>query len=88
MTEIGLRSTKVLTRGEIMVVIPNAKLAEASIENVSVGKNLAVNLELGLEYGTSAGEMQIAVELLKIFDEQEGVLKKKLVHFLPTTHLR
>ena len=82
-TEIGLRSTKILTRGQIMVVIPNSKLAEASIENVSVGKNLAVNLELGLEYGTSGGEVQIAVEILKnILEEQEGVLKKKLVHFL------
>ena len=81
--EIGLRSTKIMTRGKIMVVIPNSKLAEASIENVSVGKNLAVNLEIGLVYGTSASQMQHAVEILKhILEEQDGVLNEKLVHFL------
>ena len=81
--EIGLRSTKIMTRGRIMVVIPNAKLAEACIENVSVGKNLAVNLELGLIYGTSAKQMQHAVEILKhILESQEGVLNEMLVHFL------
>ncbi|MED5463312.1 MAG: mechanosensitive ion channel family protein [Myxococcota bacterium] len=82
-TEIGLRSTKLRTRGKILVIIPNNKIAEAPIENVSVGRNLAVNLELGLVYQTTAARLQEAVDILTtILDEQEGVLSEKLIHFL------
>lgn len=81
--DIGLRSTKIRTRGQILVIVPNNKLADGPIENMSVGKNLAVNLSLGLVYETSADAMERAVKVIsEILDEQEGVLAKKLVHFL------
>ena len=81
--DIGLRSTKIRTRGKILVVIPNNKLADGPIENMSVGKNLAVNIDLGLVYETSATSVEEAVKIItEILENQDGVMTDKLIHFL------
>jgi MscS family membrane protein len=82
-TDIGLRSTKIETRGRIQVVIPNRVIAQAAIENVSLGGDLAVNLAIGLTYATSDEGVRQAVAIIReILDGQEGVRDGHLIHFL------
>ena len=81
--EIGLRSTKIMTRSRIMVVIPNKALAESDIQNLSVGGDLAVELALGLVYDTTADEMDRAVSILReLFVERPDIADQTQIQFL------
>lgn len=81
--EIGLRSTKILKRGNILVVIPNKTIAEVELQNLSVGDDLAVELDLGLVYGSTADEVERAVEIVReILASRDDVADHNLLHFL------
>lgn len=81
--EIGLRSTKILKRGNILLIIPNKTIAQVELQNLSVGGDLAVEIDLGLVYGTSADRMERAVELVRtILEERDDVAAHSLLHFL------
>ncbi len=81
--EIGLRSTKILKRGNILVVIPNKTIAQVDLQNLSVGGDLAVEIDLGLVYGTTADQMEQAIELLHdILGARTDVADHNLLHFL------
>ena len=81
--DIGLRSTKVMTRSGVRVVIPNKKIAETAIENVSVHGNLAVDLKIGLVYETSAEEIQQACNIMsEILQEDAAILNNFLIQFI------
>lgn len=51
--EIGLRSTRLRTVQNTLVTLPNGKLADARIENLSLRKHIRFTTTIGLTYGTS-----------------------------------
>ncbi len=53
-TKIGLRSTRILTRDDVEVTIPNALIANAKIVNESGGpwKKFRVRVKVGVAYGS------------------------------------
>ncbi len=63
--EIGVRSTRLRTLEGRIVTIPNAKFADAPVENVSWEPSRKVKLDLGLTYSTTAEQMQQAMDILK-----------------------
>ncbi|PIP80687.1 MAG: transporter [Gammaproteobacteria bacterium CG22_combo_CG10-13_8_21_14_all_40_8] len=63
--EIGVRSTRLKTLEGRIVTIPNAKFADAPVENVSLEPTRKVILNLGLTYDTTPDKMEMAMELLK-----------------------
>ena len=63
--EIGIRSTRIRTMEKRLVTIPNFKLVEASVENISEEPLRRVLLKLGLTYNTSPGKMNEAMSILK-----------------------
>lgn len=63
--EIGIRSTRIRTLDGRMVTIPNADIANSTIVNVSSEPSRKVIADIGLIYGTTAGEMKKATEILK-----------------------
>jgi MscS family membrane protein len=80
--EIGIRSTKLRTLDGRSVAIPNAKFADAPVENISREPSRKVVLNLGLTYDTSPQQMQQAMDLLKeIGDGHPGTEEKILVGF-------
>jgi len=70
--EIGVRSTKLQTLEGRMVTIPNAKFADAPVENVSREPSRKVVLNLGLTYDTQPEKMQQAMDLLKTICDENG----------------
>ncbi len=62
--EIGVRSTRLKTLEGRIVTIPNAKFADAPVENVSLEPSRKVKLDLGLTYDTSPDQMQKAMDIL------------------------
>lgn len=58
-TAIGMRSTRLLTRADVEITIPNAVIANAKITNESGGANEKMRLRIlvGVAYGTDADEV-------------------------------
>jgi MscS family membrane protein len=63
--DIGLRSTRILTYEQRIVSIPNFKLMDASVTNISAEPSRRVVIKLGLTYDTVPQKMKEAIEILK-----------------------
>jgi MscS family membrane protein len=59
-THIGLRSTRILTRDDVEITIPNSLIGNARIINQSGGphERLRIRLKFGVAYGTDLDEMR------------------------------
>jgi MscS family membrane protein len=69
-TDIGLRSTRLRTRGDIQIVVPNAIMANTKIVNESGGLRIPhrISLRLGVAYGTDVEVLKetVIAECLKV----------------------
>jgi MscS family membrane protein len=63
--DIGLRSTRILTYEQQIISVPNYKLMDASVVNVSAEPSRRVVIKLGLTYDTTPQKMQEAIAILK-----------------------
>ncbi len=72
--ELGLRSTKIRTLQQEVIVIPNAKFTEQSVTNISKRNYMRVSFNLGAPYNTSKEKLQILIKKIKkMLDENEMV---------------
>jgi MscS family membrane protein len=81
-TNIGLRSTRILTRDDIEVTVPNSIIGNSTIINQSGGPNekMRVRLKIGVAYGSDVDK--VSSLLKKVADEEPQVCK------LPTPRVR
>lgn len=77
--DIGLRSTKLRTLAGRLVTIPNGKLTDASIENVTLETSRKVVLNLGLTYDTTPEKMKEAIQILKALPHDTPAITKEIV---------
>jgi len=63
--DIGIRSTRLRTLDRCLVTIPNYKIVEASVENVSEEPMRRIVSKIGLTYSTSPEKMNEAIDILK-----------------------
>lgn len=63
--DIGIRSTRLRTLEKRVVTIPNYKIVEASIENVTGEQMRRVLMNIGLTYTTTPEQMEQAITILK-----------------------
>lgn len=63
-TRIGLRSTRLLTRDDIEIILPNAQIANAKIVNETGGpsEKQRVTLTVGVAYGSDVDQVRKALE--------------------------
>lgn len=78
-SHIGLRSTRILTREDVEVTIPNAVIANATIVNESGGPSpkFRVNMNVGVSYGTDIDRVSdiltdVAREVETVADDPEA----------------
>lgn len=84
--DIGLRSTRLETYDKRIVIIPNYKLIDALITNISSEPARRIVMEIGLTYDTTPEKMQEAVKILrkiphKISDVEENDLNVAFANF-------
>ncbi len=78
--DIGLRSTRIRMYDKRLLTVPNYKLTDAFITNISSEPGRRIVLELGLTYNTSLEKMQEAMTILKDMPNRvSGVRDKDLV---------
>jgi MscS family membrane protein len=79
-SEVGLRSTRMKSLGETTYVIPNSKVADATLENFSTRKARRMVIKIGLTYETKSSKME---EAMKIIEDSiksiEGTRKEDIV---------
>jgi len=63
--DIGLRSTRIRNYDKRLLTIPNYKLMDSIITNISSESGRRIVMELGLTYNTSLDKMQEAMQILK-----------------------
>ncbi|MGD2129022.1 MAG: mechanosensitive ion channel [Lysobacterales bacterium] len=75
-TELGMRSTRLLTRDDVEISIPNAVMGNAKIINESGGPGLEhrIRIPVGVAYGT---EPKKVVELLERIGNDNGMTVKE-----------
>ncbi len=79
---IGLRTTVIESLDGTKLTIPNSKIADSIIENVSHESARKVTLTLGLSYDTSNKKLETAIkELKKLIDAHKNVKDKTIVRF-------
>jgi MscS family membrane protein len=74
-TRVGIRSTRLLTRDDVEVIIPNAEMAATKIVNESGGRWLKfrIRVKVGVAYGSDVDQV---VELLeRVAGEHDGVCR-------------
>jgi len=63
--DIGMRSTRLRTLEKRLVTIPNYKMVDAPVENISEEPMRRVQMKLGLTYNTTPDKMNEAMIILK-----------------------
>jgi len=63
--DIGVRSTRLRTFDKRIITIPNYKIVDAAIENVSIEPMRRVVMKIGLNYNTLPDKMKEAISILK-----------------------
>jgi small-conductance mechanosensitive channel len=74
-TNVGIRSTRILTRDDIEITVPNAVIGNAKIKNQSGGRweKFRLRIKVGVAYGT---DLDLVVKVLQaIGDEADNVCK-------------
>ncbi|MDR2009338.1 MAG: mechanosensitive ion channel family protein [Bacteroidales bacterium] len=64
--DIGLRSTRIRTLDKRIITIPNYKIVDAAIENITGEPRRRVVVKLSLTYSTTPGKMKEALDILKL----------------------
>lgn len=75
--DIGIRSTRIRTLERKLVTVPNYKIVDAFIENVSEEPMRRVLTKIGLTYDTTPEKMKLAVELLKNMPQKVSTIDNK-----------
>ena len=70
-TDIGIRSTRILTRDDIQIIVPNAAIANAKIVNESGGhhEKERIRIKIGVAYGSDLD--QVRRVLLAVAEQSE-----------------
>ncbi len=63
--QVGFRSTRIKTLEGTEIVIPNSKLADSVIENITKRSSVRINTELGVKYDTSPQKLERAINIIK-----------------------
>jgi len=76
--KIGFRSTRIRTAEKSFVTVPNKKMVEAELDNLSRRTCLRVKFNIGLTYDTPASEMKAIVqELQQLLDQHPKLTKNE-----------
>lgn len=70
-TNVGIRSTRILTRDDVEITIPNAVIGNAKIQNQSAGRweKYRIRIKVGVAYGTDLNQVCNVLKLIGYDDK-------------------
>jgi MscS family membrane protein len=79
---IGFRSTRIRTLEKSFVTVPNKKLTEGTLDNLTLKTQQRVRYELPLEYNTPASKIKVVVEQVQeVLNTNNLILDDAIVRF-------
>ena len=79
---VGFRSTRLRTTEKTFVTIPNKKMTDSSVDNLTLRTHRRVSMILGLSYETSAEQLkEIVSDLQNYFDGRKEMTEENFVRF-------
>lgn len=80
---IGFRSTRIRTLEKSYLTLPNRQMIDNTLDNLSMRTFRRVSFNIGLEYGTSEGQLKnIVNEIQKYIDEHPNTNQDGEIHFM------
>ncbi len=80
--KVGFRSTRLRTTDKTFVTIPNKKMTDSSVDNLTLRTYRRVNMVIGLSYETSTLQLRnIIGDIQKYFDGREEMNEDNFVRF-------
>lgn len=79
--DIGMRSIRLRTLAGRLVTIPNYKMVDSNVENITMEPSRRIELDLGLTYNTSPEKMEDAINILKNLPAEIPSLESKVQVF-------
>lgn len=75
-TKVGIRSTRLLTRDDVEITVPNAEMANAKIFNESGGRwvKFRIRIKVGVAYGSDVDEVVALLE--RVAGEHDNVCRE------------
>ncbi|MCF7798649.1 mechanosensitive ion channel family protein [Candidatus Woesearchaeota archaeon] len=81
--KIGLRTTALETFDGTNIIMPNRRLADSVLENISREPTRRTKVVLGVEYSTSTAKLEKAKKLLaEIIKKNKSTTDESLIHFI------
>ncbi|PIZ56338.1 mechanosensitive ion channel protein MscL [Candidatus Woesearchaeota archaeon CG_4_10_14_0_2_um_filter_57_5] len=75
--EIGMRTTRIETLASTQVIVPNSKVTESFVENVSREQYRRILFKLGITYDTPPGKVKRAKEIvLDVLSKHKNIASK------------
>lgn len=74
-THIGIRSTRILTRDDIEITVPNGVIGNTKIVNESGGSHTAMRIRLNLQCAYEANLQTVEDVLMKLAEEEPEISK-------------
>lgn len=79
--EIGLRSTRIRTLENLLVIVPNSHFSTANITNISRIPSWILKSQIGLRYETTREQLQTIMEELRQYLEEAAWIERYRVNF-------
>ncbi len=79
--DIGMRSIRLRTFAGRLITIPNYKIVDSNIENITQEPARRIELNLGLTYSTTHERMEEAIAILKDMPNKINLLDEKILVF-------
>lgn len=80
--EIGIRCFRIRTLDGTVVTIPNSKITDSIVENISMEPSRKITLNLGLTYSTTPEQIDNAMAILETIAKQEaGITEEYKIAF-------
>ncbi len=80
--DIGMRSLRIKTLDNRIVSLPNSKVVDSTLENVTSQPSFRMKTKIGLTYDTTPQKMSLAMQLLKTLPQTvDGIEKDVEVSF-------
>lgn len=80
--KIGMRSTQLETFDGTVIVVPNKKISDSILENISRERARRTKIVLGVEYSTPTKKLELAKKLIKdIIKKNKSTDDDSLIHF-------
>jgi MscS family membrane protein len=75
--DIGIRSIRIRTLEKKLVTIPNSKISDAAVENITAEPMKRVLLKLGMQYSSSPENIKLALNILQELPKKIKEIDKK-----------